>query len=92
MGSPSQNRPSCTSGSVEQAEEQAKKDGIGQLGTHNMATSSHLEEGIDVTSGARVLECVVVTPEETAHSNTRTVHCPSPLRWRDRHRSRASSR
>jgi F-type H+-transporting ATPase subunit epsilon len=31
-----------------------------------MATSSHLEEGIDVTSGARVLECVVVTPEETA--------------------------
>jgi len=26
---------------------------------------SHLEEGIDVTSGARVLECVVVTPEET---------------------------
>ena len=28
--------------------------------------SSHLEEGIDVTSGARVLECVVVTPEETA--------------------------
>ena len=25
-----------------------------------MATSSHLEEGIDVTSGARVLECVVV--------------------------------
>ena len=28
--------------------------------------SSHLEEGIDVTSAARVLECVVVTPEETA--------------------------
>ena len=29
-----------------------------------MATS-HLEDGVDVTSGARVLECVVVTPEET---------------------------
>jgi len=28
--------------------------------------SSHLEEGIDVTSGARVLECIVVTPEATA--------------------------
>ncbi|MEK6269613.1 MAG: ATP synthase F1 subunit epsilon [Planctomycetales bacterium] len=27
--------------------------------------ASHLEEGVDVTSGARVLECVVVTPEET---------------------------
>jgi F-type H+-transporting ATPase subunit epsilon len=26
---------------------------------------SHLEDGVDVTSGARVLECVVVTPEET---------------------------
>jgi len=28
--------------------------------------ASHLEEGVDVTSGARVLECIVVTPEETA--------------------------
>ena len=27
--------------------------------------ANHLEEGVDVTSGARVLECVVVTPEET---------------------------
>ena len=30
-----------------------------------MATS-HMEQGVDVTSPVRVLECVVVTPEETA--------------------------
>ena len=27
--------------------------------------ASHMEQGIDVTSGVRVVECIVVTPEET---------------------------
>ncbi|HJN65131.1 MAG TPA: F0F1 ATP synthase subunit epsilon, partial [Pirellulales bacterium] len=28
--------------------------------------ANHMEEGIDVTSGCRLVECIVVTPEETA--------------------------
>jgi F-type H+-transporting ATPase subunit epsilon len=28
--------------------------------------ANHMEQGIDVTTGVRVVECIVVTPEETA--------------------------
>lgn len=28
--------------------------------------ANHMEEGLDVTSGSRLVECLVVTPEETA--------------------------
>lgn len=28
--------------------------------------ASHMEQGVDVTTGAKVVECIVVTPEETA--------------------------
>lgn len=28
--------------------------------------ANHMEEGLDVTSGSRLVECIVVTPEETA--------------------------
>ncbi len=31
-----------------------------------MMAANHMEEGIDVTSGCRLVECIVVTPEETA--------------------------